>query len=237
MASATWESLFAGRTDLIRKMLFGSVLIKDYDPTDSLADFNPYDAATGGLSSTLLSDHGWNDPGYVDENGVKFAPATATSDTNAWQARLPVRTDFTNATETAQVVFLEDTPVVRAVFAHKPIKDVQALGTERFRLTHDLTPQLVYRSVLFIGVDGSGDNAIYGYKLYPKCLMTKPGEQDWRANKELVHDMTFTPYPDPVAGFAVDEGVDGPGWRALAGTTGTTTGTTTTGTTTTPTTP
>lgn len=216
MATATWESLFAGRTDLIRKMLFGSVLVKDYDPADSLKNFTPFDATTGGLSSTLLTDKGWKDPGYVDENGVKFAPAVSTSDTNAWQARLPVRTDFTNATETAQVVFLEDNPITRALFSHKPINTAPALGSEGFRLTHDLTPQLVYRSVLFIGVDGSGSNAMYGYKLYPKCLMTKPGEQDWRANKELTWDLTFTPYPDPVAGFAIDEGIDGPGWRALA---------------------
>jgi hypothetical protein len=216
MASATWDTLFDGRTDLIRKMLFGSVLIKDYDPAVSLATFSPFDSTTGGLSSTLVSGHGLADMGYLDENGVKFAPTTATADTLAWQSRLPLRTDFTSSTEKASAVFLQSSPVVEAVFHNKVIPLTDTLGQEAYEITDDLTPAIIYRSVLFLGVDGSGADVQYAWKLYPKALMTKPSEQDWQAKKEVQYGMEFTPYPDPVAGFAVTRGREGPGWRSLA---------------------
>jgi hypothetical protein len=44
--------------------------------------------------------------------------------------------------------------------------------------------------------------------------MTKPDKQSWQAKQEVQHSMTFTPYWDTVAGFAVASWHDGPGWRA-----------------------
>src|SRR5258708_4145099 len=71
MAQATWESLFAPNANWVRKGLFGSVLVQDYNPSNTTLlsnSYNPFDAPSGQLSSTLLTTDGWYDLGYLDDN-------------------------------------------------------------------------------------------------------------------------------------------------------------------------
>lgn len=216
MTVATWDSLFSGRPELIRKMLFGSVLVKDYDPADSLATFSPFDTDTGGLSDTLTTTDGFQDLGYLTEEGVTFTPTYTLADVPAWQLRSPARSDVTVDSETAMFVATETRPAVEALYANKPLADAPDLGASGYTVTKDHAPQLIYRTLLCIGVDGSGDNVQYGAKLYSRSLMTKPDKQTFSAKTELDFSMTFEAYWDTVSGFAVRTFRDGPGWRSYA---------------------
>lgn len=216
MPAATWDTLFPGRTELIRKMLFGSVLVKDYNPATSLAAYSPFDTTTGNLSSTLLTTDGWTDLGYLDENGVEFTPTYTTADTHAWQLRMAARTDVTEDNESAKFTCLQAHPPVKELYHAKPLGSTGALGSSGYSITKDKAPQLLYRSVLFIGVDGAASTVQYMAVLYPRALMVKPDKRDWQAKTEVMYSMTFQPYWDTVAGFAVRTWQDGPGWRAYA---------------------
>lgn len=216
MPVATWDSLFSGRPELIRKMLFGSVLVKDYDAATSLATWSPFDSATGGLVDTITTTDGWQDLGYLDESGVEVTPTFTTADTAAWQLRAPARTDVTADNEQSKIVCLEARPSVEALYRNKTLAGAPTLGASNYKMVKDKTPNLIYRSVLFLGVDGSGASVQYSAKLYPRALMVKPDKQSWNAKTEVQYTMTFQPYWDTVAGFAVADWHDGEGWRAYA---------------------
>ncbi|WP_273937171.1 hypothetical protein [Kutzneria chonburiensis] len=147
---------------------------------------------------------------------MEFTPTFTTADTMAWQLRLPGRTDVTADNESAKIVCLQSDPAVEALYYNKPLATAPTLGTSGYKITKDKTPNLIYRSALFIGVDGSGGSVQYAAKLYPMCLMTKPDKQSWQAKTENQFTMTLTPYWDSVAGFAIATWHDGPGWRAYA---------------------
>jgi hypothetical protein len=216
-APATWDSLFEGRTELVRKVLFGSVLVRDYDPAVNLATFSPFDDTSGDLRGDLLTGTpAWSDVGYLDESGVEWTPAFTTADTTGWQTRQAVRTDITEDSETAKIVCLESTPVVEALYYNRAISELPALGAHPYKVTKPKTPELNYRSMLFLGVDGSGASRQYVAKLYPRCLVTKPDKQSWAPKTELQYPMTITPFPDSVSGFSVAHWHEGAGWRAYA---------------------
>jgi hypothetical protein len=216
-AAATWDTIFDGRTELVRKVLFGSLLVRDYDPTVDLSAFTPFDPTTGDLAGGLLTGPpAWYDAGYLDESGVSFSPQFTTTDTMGWQSRQALRTDVTEDNEEAKVVCLEAKPEVEALYYALPLDTMPALGDHPYKLTKPKTPNLIYRSILFLGIDGSGGTRQYVAKLYPRALMTKPDKQDWAPKTELQYPMTFTPYPDSVSGFSVARWHDGAGWRAYA---------------------
>src|SRR3989442_28697 len=111
MASTTWDAIFPGRQDLIRKYLFGSVLVQDYSGTNTFSTYSPFDSTTGNLATTLLTTDGWNDMGYLDENGVEFTPNYAIATTGAWQTRLEIRADATKDDETAKFTCVQSNDI------------------------------------------------------------------------------------------------------------------------------
>jgi hypothetical protein len=214
MTGSTWDSLFNGRPELVRKALYGSVLVKDYVSSNNFATYSPFDATTGLLSSTLLTTDGWQDLGYLDENGVQFTPTYSVADTNTWQSRQSLRADVTADTEQAMVTCLQSTPLTDVLRNGLPLASAGTLGAQGYSLPKPKVPQIVYRSVLFLGVDGSAGSYEFVAKLYPRCLMIKPDKMAWQAKTEIQIPLTFQAYPDSVAGFAISEFREGPGWRS-----------------------
>jgi len=215
MPSQTWSTVFPGNASFVRKALYGSVFVQDWTGTVNWSTYSPFDSASGELVTTLLTTDGWSDLGYLDDSGVEFTPNYTVADTVAWQTRLKLRTDATEDTEQAKFSCLESRPVVDALYNNLALSAVGATGSTGYAVTKPLTPQIVYRSVLFLGVDGSTNNEAYVGTLYPKCLMVKPDKQDWNAKNEIQTGLTFQAYPDALSGFAVKRFREGPAWRAL----------------------
>lgn len=215
MPSQTWSTVFPGNASFVRKALYGSVFVLDWTGTTNWSTYSPFDAASGELVTTLLTTDGWNDLGYLDDSGVEFTPNYTVADTVAWQTRLKLRTDATEDTEQAKFSCLESRPIVDALYNNLAIASVPATGSTAYTITKPLTPQIVYRSILFLGVDGSTNNEAYVGTLYPKCLMVKPDKQSWTAKDEIQTGLSFQAYPDALSGFAVKRFREGPAWRAL----------------------
>lgn len=212
----TWDSLFGGRAELVRKMLFGSLLLKDYDPAASLTTFTPFEATTGELRS--LTADGFRDAGYLSDDGVTFSPDIDGEDTGAWQSRDPLRRDVTKDSETAQFTAIETRPETLALYRSLRLAQVGAFDGKGLTMTKPKVPVMIPRSILAIGVDGEGPSAIYGAVLYPRASVTDRGDHQWSASEIAGYELTITPYHDSVAGFAIRWWYDGPGWRALGNT-------------------
>lgn len=214
MATTTWDALFKGRTELIRKGLFGSVMIQDYTPAAALAfaAWTPFDPDTGLLND--LSTSLWQDLGYLDDTGISFAKKTAYSDSTVWQSRDKVRSDATQDADTATFTLMETRPTVEAIYHSLPLLGMPDIGATNYVYTKAKIPALLFRSILFIGVDGSGDSVEYTVKLWPRALMTAPNKYDWTAKSEAFWPVAFEPYPDANAGFAARTWRDGPGHRS-----------------------
>lgn len=215
MAGVTWDSIFPGNAALTRKALYGSCLVQDYSATNAYATYSPFDTATGLLSSTLLTTDGWQDVGYLDEGGVEFTPTYTTADTMAWQTRQALRTDVTVDTEQAKITALQSSPLTDCLYNSLPLASAGGLGASGYSIVKPKVPNTIYRSVLFLGVDGSSGSYQFLATLYPRALMVKPDKQDWVAKTEIQVPLTFEAYPDAVSNFTIKRFRDGPGWRAL----------------------
>ena len=213
MATTTWDALFKGRSDLVRKALYGSVLVQDYTvaAAQAFASWNPFDADTGLL--TALSAN-WTDLGYLTEDGIEFGKSADFAETSSWQTRDKLRSDATSDQDTATMTFLETKPEIEAIYNSLPLSTMPGVGTTNYSYQKPAVPALLFRSLLFIGVDGSGDQVEYVVRLWPRALMNGPDNSTWNASSESSWPMAFTPYPDSNAGFAVKTWRDGPGHRA-----------------------
>lgn len=226
-----WSALEQINAKNIRKWLYGSVLVRDWDPagTTTLASFTPFNS-DGSLSTTLFSQNNpggrWFDVGAIDVNGVDFTPRFKTSDTDIWQNRLPQRTDVDSDGEDIDIVMAETNPVALALYNNQPLVDVpgtgansilQSVGQSGFTATYSIFPQIIYRQLLIIGVDGELQNPIYVAELRPRVSLTKLNKRMFNAKKADEFGIAFGVYPDPDSGFAKEAVYGGPGWLALGG--------------------
>jgi hypothetical protein len=213
MPTTTWDALFKGRSDLVRKELYGSVLVQDYSTAAaaSFASLNPFDADTGLLQALSAN---WVDLGYLTDSGIEFGKETDYADTMGWQTRDRLRSDATSDMDTATMTFLETKPQIEAIYNSLPLSAMADVGATNYSYAKPAIPALLFRSLLFIGVDGAGDQVEYVVRLWPRCLMNGPDKYSWNASSEASWPMAFTPYPDSNAGFASKTWRDGPGHRA-----------------------
>ncbi|QIS06757.1 hypothetical protein F5X71_34600 [Nocardia brasiliensis] len=215
-----WDAFFGGNATRITKALYGSFLVRDYgDAATAVAAYSPFDPETGNLSPTLLTTDGWRDVGLLSEQGVSFAPQFQTVDTMVWQSRQAQRTDVTQDAEECSIQCAEASPVVDALRENLPLQGLPAMGAIGYTVTKPKVPQMVYRQVLALGVDGSSGHNEYFGVLFPRSLMIKPDKVDWQAKTEILTPLTFGSYPDPYSGFSVRRFREGPAWRASGGTT------------------
>jgi hypothetical protein len=215
--TTTWGAYFNPNSQLVVKGLYGSVVVKDYSPTNAFSTFSPFDPATGLLSADILGAQGFLDVGYLDENGVVFTPKYAVADTMAWQTRSTIRKDVTQDTEESSFTGIETTPLLDCLRNSIPLSQIGAIGASGYSFTKSRSPNVALRSLLHITVDNSTGADVYLAKLFPKAVLVKPDVSSWQAKAEIQTKLVFEPLFDSQAGFAVKEWRDGPGWRGLSG--------------------
>lgn len=224
MAGELWTALEQENANNIRKWLYGTVLVRDWDPagSTSLAGFSPF--ATGGnLVTTLMSPNNpggqWYDVGYLDENGVEFTPKYATEDTNVWQTRWPVRADASKDGEEIMITCAETNPVVDCLFNNLALSNLASLsvGETGYQTTTPTTPTIRYRQMMIIGVDASLSSAIYVVEIRPKVSLVKKEKRQLNAKKPDTFGLSYEAYIDQASGYAQTHLYGGPGWTAIGG--------------------
>lgn len=221
MTGTTWDTLFGGSPDNVFKGQFGFALIRDYDPTKPLASWTPFDVLTGDWSNTLTTTDGFVGMGYFDEGGLEFNPTLSTADTKAWQSRQKLLTDITDDSESAMLTAIERTPVIEALETNLPLAAMGSIGQAGYQYTKPKVTVPISRQIVFGAIYASPQGLSAWARIYPRALMVKPDKLQMNAKSEAQSKLTFESYPDAAAGYAVRTLREGPGWRALGGTTAT----------------
>ena len=219
MTATTFEGLFTGNPHDTFKGLKTAVFVKDYDPTVSLANFTPFDAATGNFDASLTTTQGFVCTGYTDENGPEFNPTLTTSDTNTGQSPDVLRKDGTQRALSGSITLLgSNLPVTHALQHQLPLTALPSLGTAGYVVSPEADITLYDRTVLFVAVDKKY-GVIAHTLLIPRAVMTKPDKIAWNRKTESTAKFTFESQIEATTGKPYLYFIDGPGWRALGGTT------------------
>jgi hypothetical protein len=210
-----WPSLYQGDGTRIRKWLYGSVLIRDWDPAGStnMANIQVF-AANGNLNPLLLvpvaaGGYGFYDVGSITENGVEFTPQFTVDETYIWQSRKSQRTDITKDDEEIMFSAAESTPLIDYLWYNLEIGFTgvplfPSIGSPNYEIVKPFFSDVIYRQLLIIGVDGSmGANGQPEYKveLRPRVSLAKKAKRQWAAKQIDVTDLTFTTHVDPYSGY------------------------------------
>lgn len=231
-----FPTLFQGDEDNIRKILYQSWLIRDWNfASTSLTGVNFF-GADGNLVNTLFSPTNpggpWWDFGYMNEKGPEFTPKLNVKPTNVAQSRWPARYDYTGQSEEIGATLMESNPVVDAVYSNAPLWNfanstpaIPEVGAIGYAYSAPIELDLRWRQCLFIGVDGSSGKNYYTIRVYPKVLIGDFGKIPWNIDEAAalpvkgfaVPDEYTTPPANPDGSINVGSPRwvlrDGPGWR------------------------
>ena len=218
-----WTSLYTGDATRIRKWLYGSVLVRDWNGSaTSLAVPNVFQT-DGSITSTLLSSANpggqWYELGALSEDGVDLNPKFATEDTKIWQSRRSQRTDITEDNEEIMFTAMQSTPLIDALRNNVPLSWLvgQEVGELGYQAVKPLTTDTVYRQLMIIGVDGTQSNAEYIAEIRPRVSLAKIGKRMFSSKKVDGTEFTYDVFPDPVSGYAAATLRSGPSWVASGG--------------------
>lgn len=224
-----WPTLFQGDNENIRKVLYGSWLIRDWNFAATSLTGATFFGSDGNLVNTLFSSSNpggaWNDFGYMDAKGPKFAQKLETKPTEVMQSRWPGRYDYTKESLEISATLMESNPIVDAVHNNQPLANgVQSVGTIGYASSAPVELDLIWRQCVFIGVDGRSGENYYEVRVFPKVLIDPSGDTEWNIEnaaslpiKALAVPDDFSVSPDGIVGAPQWILRDGPAWRAKGG--------------------
>lgn len=208
---ATVESQYIVTKSAVFKGLFVAVFCADAtaDVPTELFD------ADGNLQPLPA---GWNPVGYLTEDGVTHSRERDIAETMAAQEAASIRDDVQTDTSTSQIVALETSPVVLALFEGLLFSQLgTTLGTP-LAWAKDAVPKIIERRWLFIAVDYSKQTGAEKIRarLYPSGAVTEIGDEVENRADAKGYEMTIKAYKDPAVNTDVLHWMDGPGWREQA---------------------
>jgi hypothetical protein len=140
----------------------------------------------------------------------------------AWGDVYAARRDITKIDGSLKFTMLETNKTAIQLYLGQDISAAPLAPTTRELIINQAArPQPIPYRVLGITQDGTGSNAIYVGRFYPRAFVTDIGDQKWDDDAEaLTWDVTLTPQNDGVLGTPVVHFFGGPGWFAELAQTG-----------------
>ena len=205
-----WETLKKHQNTLIRKSLEGSTFIAPIT-ADPIASLTGPDSALNALPA------GYNDLGWMSDDGAQFSSDIETSDVTSWCAVEPTRRDIVSDVTTLQVSLQETNKHTIGLYTGADMTAVvpDATSGEVVVEKPDRPPLRHYR-VLTIGVDLADAGEIYIARFLPRASLTDKDDQAFsNGDDPLGWPVTLTGYMDPTLGYSERFYFGGPGWEAL----------------------
>jgi hypothetical protein len=225
-----WPTLFQGDEQNIRKALYGSWLIRDWNFDATSLTGVSFFGTDGNLASNLMSPTfpggQWYDLGYMDEKGPEFTPSLKVKPTPVMQSRWAGRFDYTGQSEEIGATIQESNPVLDALYNNAPLANLQQIGQPGYASSAPVELDLRWRQSVFIAVDGKSGQNYYTLKIYPKVLIGDFGKTPWNIEAAaatpvkafcIPDDYSIPPAnPDGTVNVGSPRWIlrDGPGWRA-----------------------
>ncbi len=211
MAGSAYDDLQARKNHLIRKALEGSVFVAPVT-ADAITDLTD-DADK--LLKALPS--GYEDVGWLSDDGAQFSRDVDTSDITAWGSVEPVRSDVTQDTTTLQIACLETKKVTIGLYTGADMSAVTADATTgEVRIEKRARPGIQDFRVLAIGVDLTDAGELYVARFLPRARVTDYDDQNLQSSDDepVTFPVTMTSYVDSTLGYSEKYLFGGPGWFA-----------------------
>jgi hypothetical protein len=224
-----WPTLFQGDETNIRKALYGSWLIRDWNFNATSLTGVSFFGDDGNLTNLMDADFPggqWYDLGYMDEKGPEFTPKLDVKPVKVMQSRWPARYDYTGQSEEIGATIQESNPVLDALYSNAALSNLQSVGQIGYASTAPVELDLRWRQSLFIAVDGRSGQNYYTLRIYPKVLIGDFGKTPWNINDAagtpikafcIPDEFSVPPAnPDGIINTGSPRWIlrDGPGWRA-----------------------
>lgn len=209
---ADYTSIAHRQATLIRKALQGSVFIAPYTASAVTA------ITTGSSADILTLPAGYTDVGMVDKKNAPTWASKVTSQTvMSWGDVYAARRDITAVDGSLKFTMLETNRTSLQLYLGQDLTTTPIDPTTKELVVYQAArPQPIPYRVLGIFQDGSGSNAIYVGRFYPRAFVTDIGDQKWDDDADaLVYDVTLTPENDATLGTPVVHYYAGPGWQSL----------------------
>ncbi|QXN74228.1 major tail protein [Gordonia phage ObLaDi] len=207
MAVSTVEAEAQLRNDLIRKPLRGFIAVADLDVEIP-------DAFTEGATAAFTAlGEDWKRLGNISKSaGIGFSRETDAADIESWGASEPTRTDLTKDVTSAKFECQETRRATLELYYGVDLAAVQANAvTKELSFAQPTVLRTIYKRVIFVGVDGYGDDEIYVIKVMPRFSVTAVEDHNWSDDNAMTYGITGTAKVDPALGFSVKHHFAGPG--------------------------
>lgn len=213
----SYDALAEHKTELIRKTIGGSVFVAEAT-ADNIAELTQ---VTGSAPNQVIDlkplPTGYEDLGYLTDDGMAFSTETTTSDVTSFQSTTPTRSDITAETSTLTVTAQETKLLTLGLYTGAALAGIiAAAGTGEVSVSKPERPSSRFYRVLALAIDENEFGEIYVARYLPRAKVTGKGEQSYsKQDQALTWPVTFTGYKDSVLGTAERYLFGGPGWAEL----------------------
>lgn len=212
MAGSVYDDLKVKKNQLIRKGLDGSVFAAPHS-ADAVTDLTD---ATDKLLKPLPT--GYEDLGWLSEDGAQYSSDVETSDINGWGGTEPLRSDITQDSTTLEVACLETKLMTIGLYTGADTSAITANATTgEVSIAKPARPNVRYYRVLSVAVDLSDAGEIYICRFLPRARVTDKADQPHQSGDDepITWGVTLTSYVDSTLGYSERYIFGGPGWHAL----------------------
>lgn len=216
MTDQVYADIASRQNQLIRKALEGSV----FGAAHSAAAITTLTVDSTGAPGTPTLNAlpaGYEDFGFLDDNGAAFSDAVSTSDVTSWGTVEPTRRDITSDVSTLHVVMQETKLATIAAYTGVDASSVTADSTTgEVSISKPTRPSTKFYRIFALAVDLSDAGEIYVAQFWPRAAVTDKGDQSYTSGDTGIWwDTTWTAYTDSALGYAVRFMFGGPGWKSL----------------------
>lgn len=211
----SYADLEERKAHLIRKALKGSGFIA---PTTAPTIETLTTGTTAADVDLAPLPLGFDDLGWLTEEGMPFGRDVAQSDITSFGATTPTRSDVTADTSTLTVIAQETKAVTIGLATGADIAAMKAAAiTGEVRIDKPETPSARYYRVLALAVDTSDTGKeIYIARYMPRAKVTGYAAQTYAGGDQAITwGTTFTAFKDSTLGFTESWLFGGPGWLEL----------------------
>lgn len=206
------------QTELIRKPLSGSAFIAEAtaDSIDTAA-WTSYSAGPPEVIDLEPLPTGYEDLGYLTDDGMAFSLDTTSSDVTSFQSTQPTRSDITAETSTLTVNAQETKLLTLGLYTGASLSSITAdPDSGAVSILKPERPSSRYYRVFCLSVDETENGEIWIGRYLPRAKVTGKAEQAFaKGDSALQWGVTFTGYKDSELGTAEAYLFGGPGWKAL----------------------
>ena len=210
MAGVAYDDLQQRNAALIMKTLQGSVFVapSSADVITSLTD-----------ADKLLKElpAGYDDLGWMSEDGAQFGRDVDVSDINGFGSVEPLRSDVNSDVTTLQVSCLETKKATIGLYTGADMSTATPDPTSgELSIAKPARPGFRFYRVLVVGVDLTDDGEYYVARFLPRTRVTDYDEQNYQSSDDspVTFGVTLTAYSDATLGYSENYIWGGPGFAA-----------------------